>query len=143
MRIFAQDRAFYRKVRVDLGAHPEAARRFELLQRVERARGHGLTLAASLALLGLARSTCYDWRGRAWSTTCATRTGPFAWPPWAGSCSGALRPGASIPKGSAKPTPARSGARAAPRPGAGAASRTATPSAGAGRTGIGASRWTT
>ena len=64
MRIFAQDRAFYRKVRVDLGGHPEAARRFELLQQVERARGHGLTLAASLALLGLARSTCYDWRGR-------------------------------------------------------------------------------
>ena len=64
LRIFAQDRAFYRKVRVDLGGHPEAARRFELLQQVERARGHGLTLAASLALLGLARSTCCDWRGR-------------------------------------------------------------------------------
>ena len=58
MRIFAQDRAFCRKVRVDLGDHPEAARRFELLQGVERARGHGLTLKASLALLGLARSTC-------------------------------------------------------------------------------------
>ena len=54
MRIFAQDRACCRKVRVDLGDHPEAARRFELLQR---ARGHGLTLKASLALLGLARST--------------------------------------------------------------------------------------
>ena len=57
MRIFAQDRACCRGVRVDLGAHPEAARRFKLLQRVEQARGHGLTLAASLALLGLARST--------------------------------------------------------------------------------------
>ena len=57
MRIFAQDRAFYRRVRVDLGDHPEAARRFELLQGVERARGHGLTLKASLSLLGLARST--------------------------------------------------------------------------------------
>ena len=54
---FAQDRAFYRKVRVDLGDHPEASRRFGLLQGVERARGHGLTLKASLALLGLARST--------------------------------------------------------------------------------------
>ena len=64
MRIFAQDRAFYRKVRVDLGDHPEVARRFELLQGVERARGHGLTLAAVLALLGLARSACCDWRGR-------------------------------------------------------------------------------
>ncbi len=61
---FAQDRAFYRRVRVDLGGHPEAARRFELPQRVERARGHGLTLKASLALLGLARSTHHDWRGR-------------------------------------------------------------------------------
>ena len=61
---FAQDRAFYRRVRVDLGGHPEAARRFELPQRVERARGHGLTLAASLSLLGLARSTHHDWRGR-------------------------------------------------------------------------------
>ena len=39
MRIFAQDRAFYREVRVDLGEHPEAARRLELLQRVEQARG--------------------------------------------------------------------------------------------------------
>ena len=55
MRIFAQDQAFCRKVRVDLGGHPEAARRFELLQQVERARGHGLTLKASLSLLGLAR----------------------------------------------------------------------------------------
>ena len=63
MRIFAQDRAFCRKVRVDLGDHPEAAWRFELLQGVERARGHGLTLKASLALLGLARSTFCDWRG--------------------------------------------------------------------------------
>ena len=41
MRIFAQDGAFYREVRVDLGDHPEAARRFELLQRVEQARGTG------------------------------------------------------------------------------------------------------
>ena len=41
MRIFAQDRAFYRKVRVGLGDHPETARRFELLPRVERARGMG------------------------------------------------------------------------------------------------------
>ena len=64
MRIFAQSRAFYCGVRVDLGGHPEAARRFELPRRVERARGHGLTLAASLAPLGLARSTCYDWRVR-------------------------------------------------------------------------------
>ncbi len=54
---FAQDRAFFRKVRVGLGDHPEAAWRFELLRGVERARGHGLTLAASPALLGLARST--------------------------------------------------------------------------------------
>ena len=54
---FTQDRAFYRKVRVDLGEHPAAARRFELTQQVEQARGHGLTLKASLALLGLARST--------------------------------------------------------------------------------------
>ena len=54
---FAQDRACCRRVRVDLGGRPEAARRFELPQRVERARGHGLTLAASLSLLGLARST--------------------------------------------------------------------------------------
>ena len=43
--------------RVDPGGHSEAARRFGLLQRVERARGHGLTPAASPALLGLARST--------------------------------------------------------------------------------------
>ncbi len=41
MRIFAQDRAFYRKVRVGLGDHPETARRFELLPRVERAQGMG------------------------------------------------------------------------------------------------------
>ena len=57
MRILAQDRACCRKVRVDLGDHPEAARRFELPLRVARTRGHELTLAASLALLGLARST--------------------------------------------------------------------------------------
>ena len=44
MRIFAQDRAFYRGVRVDLGDRPEADRRFKLLRRVERVRGHGLTL---------------------------------------------------------------------------------------------------
>jgi len=31
---------------------------------MERARGHGLTLAASPSLLGLARSTYHDWRGR-------------------------------------------------------------------------------
>ena len=42
---------------MDPGGHPEAARRFGLLRRVERARGHGLTLASALALLGLARST--------------------------------------------------------------------------------------
>ena len=51
MRIFAQDRACCRKVRVDLGEHPEAARRFEFPRRVEQARGHGLTLAASPSLL--------------------------------------------------------------------------------------------
>ena len=38
---FAQDRAFYRKVRVGIGDHPETARRFELLPRVERAQGMG------------------------------------------------------------------------------------------------------
>ena len=54
---FAQDRAFYREVRVDLGEHPEAARRFELLQRVGQVREHELTLAEALSLLGLARST--------------------------------------------------------------------------------------
>lgn len=57
MCVFAQGRACCRKVRVDLGGHPEAAWRFELLQGVERAHGHGLTLAASPALLGLPRST--------------------------------------------------------------------------------------
>ena len=54
---FAQDRAFYRKVRVGLGEHPEAARRFELLQRVGQVREHELTLAEALSLLGLAWST--------------------------------------------------------------------------------------
>ena len=57
MRIFAQDRAFHRGVRVDLGGRPEADRRFKLLRRVERTHGHGLTLAAAPALLGLPRST--------------------------------------------------------------------------------------
>ena len=53
MRIFAQDRACCHKIRVDIGEHPEAARRFEPRQRVGRPNGHGLTLAASLTLLGL------------------------------------------------------------------------------------------
>lgn len=39
MRIFAQNRACCHKIRVDVGEHPEAARRFELLRRVGRAHG--------------------------------------------------------------------------------------------------------
>ena len=65
MRMFAQDRVFHRGVRVDLTGDPEALRRFGLLRQVDRARReHGLTLAASLDVSGVARSTYYDWLGR-------------------------------------------------------------------------------
>ncbi len=65
MRMFAQDRVFYRGVRVDLTGDPEALRRFGLLRQVDRARReHGLTLAAALDVSGLPRSTHHDWRRR-------------------------------------------------------------------------------
>ena len=47
MRTFAQDRAFYREIRIDGTERPEALRRLELLEQV-----------------ALPRSTCYDWRRR-------------------------------------------------------------------------------
>ena len=41
MRMFAQDRAFYGRIRVDGTEHPEALRRLELLERVSLARRRG------------------------------------------------------------------------------------------------------
>lgn len=64
MRMFAQDRAFYRRIRVDGTEHPEALRRLELLERVSLARRKGLGVADALDVAGLPRSTYYDWRRR-------------------------------------------------------------------------------
>ena len=58
MRVFAWDRAFCRKIRVDADDHPETRRRFDLLRRVGHARRtHEMTVAAALDVAGLVRST--------------------------------------------------------------------------------------
>ena len=64
MRMFAQDRAFYRRIRVDGTEHPEALRRLGLLEQVSLARRKGLGVADALDVAGLPRSTYYDWRRR-------------------------------------------------------------------------------
>ena len=53
MRMFAQDRAFYREIRVDGTERPEAPRRLELLERVALARRKGLRVADALEVAGL------------------------------------------------------------------------------------------
>ena len=64
MRMFAQDRAFYRRIRVDGTDHPEALRRLGLLEQVSLARRKGLRVADALEVAKLPRSTYYDWRRR-------------------------------------------------------------------------------
>ena len=77
MRILAQDRAFYRKIRVGGNDHPETRRRFDLLTRVECARrAHGMTAATVRSRIG-------ESAGAWW-----TRWGCS---PSAGRCTGAAR----------------------------------------------------
>ena len=47
MRMFAQDRAFYREIRVDGTEHPEALRRLELLEQVALAPGKSMALGSA------------------------------------------------------------------------------------------------
>lgn len=61
MRMFAQDQAFYRGIRVDGTEHPEALGRLRLLEQVAPARRKGLGVADALELAELPRSTYYDW----------------------------------------------------------------------------------
>ena len=64
MRMFAQDRAFYRRIRVDGTEHPEALRCLGLLEQVSLARRKGLRVADALEVAKLPKSTYYDWRRR-------------------------------------------------------------------------------
>ena len=60
MRTFAQDAAFYRKVRVDGPDDPEALRRLKELEAIDAIRQR-FTLAEAL---GVGRSTCYERKRR-------------------------------------------------------------------------------
>ena len=64
MRMFAQDQAFCRGIRVDGTDHPEALRRLRLLEQVDLARRKGLGVADALEVAKLPRGTYYDWRRR-------------------------------------------------------------------------------
>ena len=63
MRMFAQDAAFYRRVRVDETNNAEALRRLKELEAVDRMRER-FTLAESLSALGVGRSTYYERKRR-------------------------------------------------------------------------------
>ena len=58
-RMFAQDPAFYRKVRVDETDDPEALRRLMELEAIDAIR-RWFTLAEALSALGVGRSTHYE-----------------------------------------------------------------------------------
>ena len=63
MRMFAQDAAFYRRVRVDETDNAEALRRLKELEAVDRMRER-FTLAEALSALGVGRSTYYERKRR-------------------------------------------------------------------------------
>ena len=63
MRMFAQDAAFYRQVRVDETDHPEALRRLKQLEAIDRMRER-FTLAEALSAPELGRSTYYERKRR-------------------------------------------------------------------------------
>ena len=63
MRMFAQDAAFYRQVRVDETDDPEALRRLKQLEAIDRMRER-FTLAEALSALELGRSTYYERKRR-------------------------------------------------------------------------------
>ena len=63
MRMFAQDAAFYRRVRVDETDHPEALRRLKQLEAIDRMRER-FTLAEALSMMEVGRSTYYERKRR-------------------------------------------------------------------------------
>ena len=63
MRMFAQDPAFYRKVRVDETDDPEALRRLKELEAIDAIRQR-FTLEEALSALGVGRSTYYERKRR-------------------------------------------------------------------------------
>ena len=80
MRMFAQDGAFHRRVRLDETADPEARRRLRELETVDRLREH-MPLLAALATfdLGAARTTsagsgCAKRGRRGWCPVSAGRS---------------------------------------------------------------------
>ena len=63
MRMLAQDRAFYRKPRVDGTDDPEALRRLRVVEGVDRMRER-FTAAAAARAFGVSRATYCEWRRR-------------------------------------------------------------------------------
>ena len=63
MRMLAQDRAFYRKPRVDGTDDPEALRRLRVVEGVDRMRERFTATAAARAF-GVSRATYCEWRRR-------------------------------------------------------------------------------
>ena len=63
MRMFAQDAAFHRRVRVDETDGPEALRRLKQLEAIDRMRER-FTLAEALSALEVGRSTCCERKRR-------------------------------------------------------------------------------
>ena len=63
MRMFAQDAAFYRRVRVDETDDPEALRRLKQLEAIDRMRER-FTVAEALSAPELGRSTYYERKRR-------------------------------------------------------------------------------
>ena len=63
MRMFAQDGAFYRRIRVDETDDAEARRRLRIVEGIEEMRERFPAEAACRAF-GVSRATCYEWRRR-------------------------------------------------------------------------------
>ena len=63
MRMFAQDGAFYRRIRVDETDDAEARRRLRIVEGIEEMRGRFPAEAACRAF-GVSRATYYEWRRR-------------------------------------------------------------------------------
>jgi len=63
MRMFAQDRAFYRRVRVDGTDSEEARRRLWIVEGIEEMRER-FPAEAACRTFGVSRATYYEWRRR-------------------------------------------------------------------------------
>ena len=63
MRMFAQDRALYRKLRGDGTDDPEARRRLEIVEGVDRMRER-FTAAQAVGAFGVSRTTYHEWSRR-------------------------------------------------------------------------------